>query len=73
MTHKKDKKDGVITDMMNMEERQEFKELFEIFAEFDTDGNGSISIQVRVRRCRNGGRRCEGSATRPPRRRSRRC
>ena len=36
----------MITDMMNMEERQEFKELFEIFAEFDTDGNGSISIQV---------------------------
>lgn len=48
MTHKKEKKDAVITDMMNMEERQEFKELFEIFAEFDTDGNGSISIQVRV-------------------------
>lgn len=48
MTNKNAKKDGVITDMMNMEERQEFKELFEIFAEFDTDGNGSISIQVRV-------------------------
>ena len=59
--------------MMNMEERQEFKELFEIFAEFDTDGNGSISIQVRLGACRNGGRPCAGSVTRPPRKRSRRC
>lgn len=43
--------------MMSVEEKKDFKELFEIFAEFDTDGNGSISIQVPHKINSNGNKR----------------
>lgn len=40
------KEKELINKMMTPEDKKDFKELFEIFAEFDTDGNGSISVEV---------------------------
>ena len=40
------KEKELINKMMTPEDKKDFKELIEIFAEFDTDGNGSISVEV---------------------------
>jgi Ca2+-binding EF-hand superfamily protein len=34
----------MLNKLMSSEEKNNFKELLEIFSEFDTDGNGSISV-----------------------------
>ena len=31
---------------MSHDEKREFKELYQLFAEFDVDGNGTISMEV---------------------------
>ncbi len=36
-------------ELMSTDDKREYKELFELFAEFDTDGSGTISLLVSYR------------------------
>lgn len=46
MSASENKNNIPINKIMNLEEKREFKQLYELFAEFDTDGNGEISLLV---------------------------
>lgn len=46
-----------LNESMTSDDKREYKELFELFADFDTDGSGTISIQVKTQLFRNGEKR----------------
>ena len=48
---------SILSPRMNQQEQLEYRELYELFATFDRDGNGVISIEVLLRAGRSGARR----------------